>query len=126
MKGTKVLCIKENFNQRKAFLLDYIHTCQDLIKAIQQSSLHNSTLAREVIKEERILIRDTWAELKQLQRWFKTAGLEPDEPYYPESYKRWEASLTEEEWEARLMKAHELDRLLYDYNLEMDWRKQYE
>jgi hypothetical protein len=77
-----MLTIGETFNSRKAFLWDYIHVCQDLIKAIQRCKLAKSTLAREVIAIERQSIRDTYEELKQLQRWFKTTDLKPDEPFY--------------------------------------------
>lgn len=86
MKGTrKVLTAGESFNERKDFLWSYIHTCQDLIKAIQATSIGTSSLAYEVIRMEREQIQQTYDELKQLQRWFKTSGLKPDEPF---SYKR--------------------------------------
>lgn len=118
MKGTKVLIMGETYNQHKAFLWSYLHTCQDLIKAIQDSKLANDPLAREVITKEREQIRDTYTELKKLLQWFKKSGLEPDEPYYPESYKKWEASLTDEQWEERINKSEMLRMLQEQYRLE--------
>lgn len=85
MKGTKVLTAGESFNDRKEFLWSYIHTCQDLIKTIQQTRIADTSLAKETIKLEREQIQQTYNELKVLQRWLKTSGLEPDEPFY---YKR--------------------------------------
>lgn len=108
----------ETYKQHKAFLWSYLHTCQDLIKAIQASPLADSSLAREVILQERQQIRETYAELKKLLQWFKQSGLQEDEPYYPESYKKWEASLTDEQWEERINKAHILDQLREKYEQE--------
>jgi hypothetical protein len=118
MKGTKVLIMGETYNQQKAFLWSYIHTCQELIKALQASKLANSSLARDVIQENRLQIRDTYAELKKLLQWFKKSGLKEDEPYYPESYKKWLESLTDEQWEERLNKAEILRQLQEKYELE--------
>lgn len=72
----------ETFNERKSSLWSYLHTSQDLIKAVQKIKGDNLALAREVIVQERETIKTTYADLKELQRWFKTSGLEPDEPYY--------------------------------------------
>lgn len=91
-----MLIMGETYNQSKAMLWDLIHSCQALIKVIKP----NSPLAREVIAGNREIIRSTYADLKELTRWFKQSGLEPDEPYVPPSVKaRWEA-MTEEEKEA--------------------------
>jgi hypothetical protein len=76
-----VLIIGETFNQRKESLWSYIHVSQDLIKTIQNCKIGRSPLAREVIAMEREQISSTYNELKQLQRWFKTTELEPDEQY---------------------------------------------
>jgi hypothetical protein len=77
-----VLTIGETFNGRKESLWDYIHVCQELIAAIQKSVVPPTDLSREVIALERQSIRSTYAELKDLQRWFNTTELEPDEPFY--------------------------------------------
>lgn len=91
-----MLIMGETFNQHKAFLWDYIHTTQDLIKAIKP----NSQLAKEAIAGSRESVRDTYAELKELQRWFNTSGLDPDEPYMPPSVKaRWEAMTDQEKYD---------------------------
>ncbi len=80
-----MLTAGESFNDRKEFLWSYIHTCQDLIKVIQQTSIADTPLAKETMKLEREQIQQTYNELKALQRWLKTSGLKPDEPFY---YKR--------------------------------------
>ena len=58
----------------KAFYWDTIHTSQKLIKAIQGSSVKNTDIAREVVKQEQQLIKDTYADLKELQRWWEKEG----------------------------------------------------
>ena len=77
-----MLCIGETFEQRKDFLWSFIHVCQDLIKAIQKCKTSDQELSRTVIKQERAIIKETYEELKELQRWFKQSGLKPDEPYF--------------------------------------------
>ena len=76
-----MLIIGETLNERKASLWSYIHVCQDLIKSIQGCSISKSSLAKEVIAMEREQIKNTYAELKAVQRWGKQSGLDPDEPY---------------------------------------------
>ncbi len=80
-----MLTAGESFNDRKEFLWSYIHTCQDLIRVIQRTSIADTPLAKETMKLEREQIQQTYNELKALQRWLKTSGLKPDEPFY---YKR--------------------------------------
>lgn len=105
----------ETYEQHKAFLWSYLHTCQDLIKAIQASKLATDPVGRECILSNQAEIRRTYAELKALLQWFKKSGLEPNEPYYPESYKKWEASLTEEQWDERINKSEMLRSLQEQY-----------
>lgn len=76
-----MLLIGETYNQRKDFLWSFIDTCRELVITIQRSNLSNTPLAKEVIAENRAIIRDNYAELKELAKWFKQSGLEPDEPY---------------------------------------------
>ena len=66
--------IGESFNECKAFYWSYIHTCQELIKAIQNTGIANTPLAKEVIRQERDQIKRTYAELKELQRWWDKEG----------------------------------------------------
>lgn len=66
--------IGETFNECKAFQWSLIHTSQDLIKAIQACSIKNTPLAREVINQERQLIKQYYAELKELQAWWNKEG----------------------------------------------------
>lgn len=101
----------ETYNQHKQFLWDFIYTCRELIKAIQNSSLAESTLAREVIDQNRAIIRDTYAEIKELTRWFRASGLDEDEPYYPESYHKRIANLSEDEMDELLNKSEMLRQL---------------
>ena len=63
----------ETLNQTKAFYWDYIHTSQNLIKTIQKSC-KDTPLAREVIALERKVIKDTYADLKEMQQWFNKEG----------------------------------------------------
>lgn len=80
MKGTKVLrpLLTETFEDCRDFHLDFIHVSQDLIKAIQQTIKNHPdwdhTLAREVIKQEQEIIKTTFAELKEMQRWWLREG----------------------------------------------------
>lgn len=80
MKGTKVLrpTLYESFEDCRDFHLDFIHVCQDLIKAIQQTIKNHPdwdhTLAREVIKQKQDIIKSTYAELKEMQRWWLREG----------------------------------------------------
>lgn len=64
----------ETFNECKAFYWSYIHTSQELIKAIQNCSLAKTPLAKEVISQERQIIKQTYVELKELQRWWEKEG----------------------------------------------------
>lgn len=80
MKGTKVLrpLLTETFEDCRDFYLDFIHVSQDLIKAIQLTIKNHPdwdhTLAREVIKQEQDIIKSTYAELKEMQRWWLREG----------------------------------------------------
>lgn len=113
-----MLIMGETFNQRKAFIWSCIHTCQDLITVLQKVTGENAKLARQIIKDEREIIKSDYATLKELQRWFKQSGLTPDEPYKTPGQIAWEASLTEEQWEDRINKAHVLDQMREKYELE--------
>lgn len=75
-----MLTVGETFNERKAFLWSFIHVCQELIGVLQKLTGDKKS-AREVIVLEREIIKDTYAELKELQRWFKQSGLKANEPF---------------------------------------------
>lgn len=109
MKGTKLLIIGETFNQRKAFIWSFIHQCQDLIKVLQGIQGDNRRQALELIKQEREIIKIEYAELKELQRWFKKSGLGENEPYQTPSQKAYWASLTDEQLQEELDKAYRRD-----------------
>lgn len=80
MKGTYVLrpLMYETFEDCRDFHFDLIHTSQNLINAIQATIDNHPdwdhTLAREVIKSEREIIKSTYAELKEMQRWWIREG----------------------------------------------------
>lgn len=63
----------ETLNQTKKFYWDYIHTCQELISVIQKDCDYID-LSREVIAMERQIIKDTYADLKEMQQWFNKTG----------------------------------------------------
>jgi hypothetical protein len=116
-----VLIIGETFNQHKAFLWSLIHSSQELIKVLQNiKDPDNRKLAREIIVQERTIIKSTYAELKELQKWFTKSGMEADQPYKTPGMLKREAEMTEEEWDQRLYKAQELDNLLYEQKLKTE------
>lgn len=104
-----MLTIGETFNQRKAELWSLIHSCQELLKVLSGIKGDNRKLALEVAKQEREIIKVTYAELKELQRWFKKSGLDENEPYQTPSQKAYWANLTDEQLEAELEKAEKRD-----------------
>ena len=63
----------ETLNQTKEFYWSYIHTCQELIKTIQRVC-DDTPLTREVVAMELKIIKDTYAELKEMQQWFNKEG----------------------------------------------------
>lgn len=77
-----MLTAGECFNDRKAFLWSFIHVSQELIAVLQKMPGENRILARELIAQEREIIKKTYMDLKELQRWYKTTTLAPDEPFY--------------------------------------------
>lgn len=83
----------ESYSQHKALLWSLIHSSQELAKVIKPTT----PLAREVLKGNREAIRETYAELKELHRWFKKSGLEEDEPYTPPGVLARYNAMTEEE-----------------------------
>lgn len=103
-----MLIIGETYNQHKAFLWSCLHTCQDLIKAVQATGTKDP-LAREVVQLERQAIKDLYDELKALRRWFLQSGMEENEAYQPPSRKAWWASLTDEQQAEEAEKAYRRD-----------------
>lgn len=70
--------IYETFEDCRDFHFSFIHTCQDLIKAIQHT-IKNSpsgdhTFARQIIKQEQDIIKAIYVELKEMQRWWIREG----------------------------------------------------
>ena len=66
--------IGESFAQCKDFQWSLIHTSQDLISAIQKTSIRNDPLTKEVVQREQQLIKEYYAELKELQSWWNKEG----------------------------------------------------
>lgn len=64
----------ETLNQTKEFYWEVIHISQDLISAIQKTKSKDSDIAKQVIKQEKELIKQTYADLKELQQWFNKTG----------------------------------------------------
>lgn len=104
-----MLIIGETYNQRKAFIWSCIHTYQELIAVLQKVQGENRRLALEIIKQEREIIKQEYAELKELHRWFKKSGMGEDEPYQTPGYKAWFASLTDEQITEEMVKADKRD-----------------
>lgn len=77
----------ETYNERKNRLWDSIHLYQDVIKTIQEQGL-DSPLAHKVISMYRDEIQKAYQELKEVTRWFKTTGLDPNEPFNRRKYGR--------------------------------------
>ena len=55
----------ETFEQCRTFWLDYIQTCRLLVRALHGNT---SELAREIRREQAIIIKETFALLKAMQR----------------------------------------------------------
>ena len=77
MKGT-MLVAGETFADRKADLLEYIKVCRTLIATINNIIKRHpdwdNDLAYEVMKAEQDQIKDTMAELIELQKWYNNEG----------------------------------------------------
>lgn len=58
----------------KAFQWSLIHTSQELIKAVQSCSLKGTAQANQIILTERAIMKENYAELKELQRWWVLEG----------------------------------------------------
>lgn len=65
--------IGESFNNCKQFRWSIIHTSQQLIASIQKNC-GDTPLAREIINLELANIKRTYAELRELQRWWNNEG----------------------------------------------------
>lgn len=66
----------ETFNERKAFLLDNIKVCREMIRTVNECVIKKNpdgdhNLAYEVIAGNRAIIRQTMAELTSLKKWQK-------------------------------------------------------
>lgn len=108
----KMLIIGETYNQRKAFMWSFIHSCQEFIKALQTVKGENRREALLLIKQEREIIKQEYADLKELQRWFNKTDISENEPYQTPGYKAWFASLTPEQLEEEMIKAEKRNDLI--------------
>ena len=77
--------VGESFDHCKKWLWELIHTSQkniDELIQIKRTTRHApiKDLAQMVIEFERQSIKDTYSDLKALQRWFKASKLDPNEP----------------------------------------------
>lgn len=84
MKGT-MLVVGETFADRKADLLDYIKVCRALITTINTTIKRHpdwdNELAYEVMASNQQEIKNTMAELVELQKWYEKEGKYKEERY---------------------------------------------
>lgn len=88
---TTMLILFETYNQRKEFLLDYIKTCRELVRLVNDLIKKYHTLYSEgifFINNQHSEIKQTMTELVELKKWFNKQNLRPDEPYIPPRYKK--------------------------------------
>jgi len=112
MKGTTLLIFGESYRHRYDFLWSSIHFSQEIIKTLQTMSkkLDDDTisLSKEVILIERKQIRQSYEELKLLNKWFKASGLKQDELYYPKSLKDKLLNMSDTDLEWRMARAEQI------------------
>mgnify|MGYP000866650223 CR=1 FL=1 len=97
-----MLSINQTYNQKKAFLLDYIKTSRQLLKVINDIIKQYPSLADvciPAIEKEQLEIAETMNELVQLNKWFKKEGIRPDEPYIPRKIREERSKWTEKQWQ---------------------------
>ena len=110
-----MLTIYETYNQKKAFLLDYIRTSRQLLKIINDLVKQYPSLADvgiPAIEKEQLEIAETMTELVQLNKWFKKEGIKPDEPYIPRKIRDERSKWTKEQWQIHEDKVLEIQKQL--------------
>lgn len=113
-----MLVINETYEQRKAFLLDYIKTCRAFMALLNTIIARNKELAdiaHETLSLEQREISRALQQLVELKRWLKAEGIAPDEPYLPRRLREQMKGWTEEQWQThydkQLLIASKIDEL---------------
>ena len=122
MKGTaiSVLVMGETPNHRKKSILESIKLDREIISRFNKFNTDGQF--SESIAILRQGIKDSMAELIQLERWRRKEGIEKDQPFIPPSLKAKLDAMTEEEREEYALKRAEHQQRISDLEYEM-WEK---